>query len=200
RYFLDNAAQWILELDKGEGIPWKGNYSSWLDQKQKRLEQEEKQESARQRMLKRELEWVNSSQKARQAKGKARLTRYEEMIAAGPDKRDITGEIYIPPGPKLGGMVVEAKGIKKGYGDRLLIDDLSFKLPPGGIVGVIGPNGAGKTTLFRMIVGQETPDDGAIRVGDTVKVGYVDQSRDTLAPDKTVWQEVSGGLDEIDLG
>jgi ATP-binding cassette ChvD family protein len=200
RYFLDNAAQWILELDRGEGIPWKGNYSSWLDQKQKRLEQEEKQESARQRILKRELEWVHSSAKARQAKGKARLTRYEEMLRAGPEKRDVTGEIYIPPGPKLGGLVVEAKNLKKGYGDRLLIDDLSFKLPPGGIVGVIGPNGAGKTTLFRMIIGTEKPDSGELKIGETVKLAYVDQSRDALQGEKTVFEEVSGGLDHIDLG
>src|SRR4051812_199824 len=200
RYFLDNAAQWILELDKGEGIPWKGNYSSWLDQKQKRLEQEEKQESARQRILKKELEWVHSSQKARQAKGKARVQRYEEMLAGGPDKRDVTGEIYIPPGPKLGGLVVEAKNLKKGYGDRLLIDDLSFKLPPGGLVGVIGPNGAGKTTLFRMIMGLEKPDSGELKVGDSVKLAYVDQSRDALAGEKTAFEEVSGGLDYVDLG
>ncbi|HZN91819.1 MAG TPA: energy-dependent translational throttle protein EttA [Myxococcales bacterium] len=200
RYFLDNAAQWILELDKGEGIPWKGNYSSWLDQKQKRLQQEEKQESARQRMLKRELEWVHSSQKARQAKGKARLARYEELLAGGAEKRDVTGEIYIPPGPKLGGLVVEAKGLKKGYGDRLLIDDLSFKLPPGGLVGVIGPNGAGKTTLFRMIMGVEKPDAGELKVGETVKLAYVDQSRDALQGEKTVFEEVSGGLDQVDLG
>ncbi|HVE82557.1 MAG TPA: energy-dependent translational throttle protein EttA [Myxococcales bacterium] len=200
RYFLDNAAQWILELDRGEGIPWKGNYSSWLDQKQKRLEQEEKSESARQRMLKRELEWVHSSQKARQAKGKARLARYEELLTAGADKRDVTGEIYIPPGPKLGGLVVEARGLKKGYGDRLLIDDLSFKLPPGGIVGVIGPNGAGKTTLFRMIMGLEKPDAGELKVGETVKLAYVDQSRDALQGDKTVFEEVSAGLDYVDLG
>jgi len=200
RYFLDNAAQWILELDKGEGIPWKGNYSSWLDQKQKRLEQEEKQESARQRMLKRELEWVHSSQKARQAKGKARLARYEELLAGGTEKRDVTGEIYIPPGPKLGGLVVEAKGLRKGYGDRLLIDDFSFKLPPGGLVGVIGPNGAGKTTLFRMIMGVEKPDAGELKVGETVKLAYVDQSRDALQGEKTVFEEVSGGLDQVDLG
>ena len=200
RYFLDNAAQWILELDKGEGIPWKGNYSSWLDQKQKRLQQEEKQESARQRMLKRELEWVHSSQKARQAKGKARLARYEELLAGGAEKRDVTGEIYIPPGPKLGGLVVEAKGLKKGYGDRLLIDDLSFKLPPGGLVGVIGPNGAGKTTLFRMIMGLEKPDAGELKIGETVKLAYVDQSRDALQGEKTVFEEVSGGLDQVDLG
>ena len=200
RYFLDNVAEWILELDRGEGVPWKGNYSSWLEQKQKRLEQEEKSESSRQKALKRELEWVHSSQKARQAKGKARLARYEELLAAGQEKREPTGEIFIPPGPKLGGLVVEAKGIKKGYGDRLLIDDLSFKLPPAAIVGVIGPNGAGKTTLFRMIKGEEKPDAGEFRIGETVKLAYVDQSRDALNGEKTVFEEVSGWLDHIDLG
>jgi len=161
---------------------------------------EEKSESARQRILKKELEWVHSSQKARQAKGKARLLRYEEMLTAGPDKRDVTGEIYIPPGPKLGGLVVEAKNLRKGYGDRLLIEDLSFKLPPGGLVGVIGPNGAGKTTLFRMIMGLEKPDAGELKVGDSVKLAYVDQSRDALQGEKTVFEEVSAGLDHIDLG
>ena len=200
RYFLDNAAQWILELDKGEGIPWKGNYSSWLDQKQKRLQQEEKQESARQRMLKRELEWVHSSQKARQAKGKARLARYEELLAGGTEKRDVTGEIYIPPGPKLGGLVVEAKGLRKGYGDRLLIDDFSFKLPPGGLVGVIGPNGAGKTTLFRMIMGLEKPDAGELKIGETVKLAYVDQSREALPPDANVWEAIADGQETLELG
>ena len=200
RYFLDNVAEWILELDRGEGVPWKGNYSSWLDQKQKRLEMEEKAESARQRQLKHELEWVHSSPKARQAKGKARLAAYEQLLNAAPDKREGTGEIYIPPGPKLGGLVVEAKGLRKGYGDRLLIDDLTFKLPPAAIVGITGPNGAGKTTLFRMITGQEKPDAGELRVGETVKLAYVDQSRDALAGEKTVFEEVSGGLDFIDLG
>ncbi|MGZ6076498.1 MAG: energy-dependent translational throttle protein EttA [Myxococcaceae bacterium] len=200
RYFLDNVAGWILELDRGEGVPWKGNYSSWLEQKQKRLEMEEKQESARQKQLKRELEWVRSSPRARQAKSKARIAAYEQLVAAGPEKRDTSGEITIPSGPKLGGLVVEARGLRKAYGDRLLIDDLNFKLPPGGIVGVIGPNGAGKTTLFRMITGQETPDAGELRIGDSVKLAYVDQSRDALAGEKTVFQEVSGGLDQLDLG
>ncbi|HTS81944.1 MAG TPA: energy-dependent translational throttle protein EttA [Myxococcaceae bacterium] len=200
RYFLDNVAGWILELDRGEGVPWKGNYSSWLEQKQKRLEMEEKQESARQKQLKRELEWVRSSPRARQAKSKARLATYEQLVAAGPEKRDAAGEITIPAGPKLGGLVVEARGLRKAYGERLLIDDLNFKLPPGGIVGVIGPNGAGKTTLFRMITGQEKADGGELRIGDSVKLAYVDQSRDALAGDKTVFQEVSGGLDQLDLG
>jgi sulfate-transporting ATPase len=200
RYFLDNVAGWILELDRGEGVPWKGNYSSWLEQKQKRLQVEEKQESARQKQLKRELEWVRSSPRARQAKSKARLAAYEERLAEGPDKRESTGEITIPPGPRLGGLVVEAKGLRKAYGDRLLMEDLSFKLPPGGIVGVIGPNGAGKTTLFRMIIGQEKPDGGALSIGETVKLAYVDQSRDALDGEKSVFQEVSGGLDHLDLG
>jgi energy-dependent translational throttle protein EttA len=200
RYFLDNVAGWILELDRGEGVPWKGNYSSWLDQKRKRLQQEEKQESARQKALARELEWVHSSQKARQAKGKARLARYEELLNAAPDKREITGEIYIPPGPRLGGLVIEAKGVRKSFGDRLLFEDLDFKLVPGSIVGVIGPNGAGKTTLFKLINGQEQSDSGEFRVGDTVKLAYVDQSRATLQGDKTVFEEVSGGLDYIEIG
>ncbi|MFT3840160.1 MAG: energy-dependent translational throttle protein EttA [Myxococcaceae bacterium] len=202
RYFLDNVAGWILELDRGEGVPWKGNYSSWLDQKRKRLEQEEKSKSATQKFLSRELDWVNSSQKARQAKGKARLTRYEEMRAEAEAeaKRDATGEIFIPPGPKLGGAVIEAKGLRKGFGDKLLIDDLNFKLPPNGIVGIIGPNGAGKTTLFKMFMGIEKPDAGELKLGDTVKVAYVDQSRDALAGDKSVFEEVSGGLDHLDLG
>jgi ATP-binding cassette ChvD family protein len=200
RYFLDNVAGWILELDRGEGVPWKGNYSSWLEQKQKRLEMEEKQESARQKQLKRELEWVRSSPHARQAKSKARLAAYEELLAASPEKRDTAGEITIPPGPRLAGAVVEARGLRKAYGDRLLIDDLNFKLPRGGIVGVIGPNGAGKTTLFRMITGQEKPDSGELRIGEGVKLAYVDQSRDALQGEKTVFQEVSGGLDQLDLG
>ncbi len=200
RYFLDNVAGWILELDRGEGVPWKGNYSSWLEQKQKRLEMEEKAESARQKQLKRELEWVRSSPRARQAKSKARLAAYEQLLAAGLDKRDPAGEITIPPGPKLSGLVVEARGLRKAYGDRLLIDDLNFKLPPGGIVGVIGANGAGKTTLFRMITGQEKPDSGELRIGENVKLAYVDQSRDALDGEKTVFQEVSGGLDQLDLG
>jgi energy-dependent translational throttle protein EttA len=200
RYFLDNVAGWILELDRGEGVPWKGNYSSWLDQKQKRLSLEEKQESARQRQLKHELEWVRSSPHARQAKSKARLAAYEEMVAQGTGKRDPAGEITIPPGPRLAGLVLEAKGLRKAYGDRLLIEDLSFKLPKNGLVGVIGPNGAGKTTLFRMIAGQEKPDAGELRLGDSVKLAYVDQSRDALDGEKTVFQEVSGGLDQLDLG
>jgi ATP-binding cassette ChvD family protein len=200
RYFLDNVAGWILELDRGEGVPWKGNYSSWLEQKQKRLEMEEKAESARQKQLKRELEWVRSSPRARQAKSKARLAAYEQLLAAGQEKRDPAGEITIPPGPKLSGLVVEARGLRKAYGDRLLIEDLNFKLPPGGIVGVIGANGAGKTTLFRMITGQEKPDAGELRIGDNVALAYVDQSRDALDGEKTVFQEVSGGLDQLDLG
>jgi sulfate-transporting ATPase len=200
RYFLDNVAGWILELDRGEGVPWKGNYSSWLEQKQKRLEMEEKAESARQKQLKHELEWVRSSPRARQAKSKARLAGYEQLLAAVQEKRDPAGEITIPPGPKLSGLVVEARGVRKAYGDRLLMDDLSFKLPPGGIVGVIGANGAGKTTLFRMITGQEKPDSGELRIGENVKLSYVDQSRDALDGEKTVFQEVSGGLDQLDLG
>jgi len=201
RYFLDNVAGWILELDRGEGHPFEGNYSSWLEQKQKRLQQEERAESARQRMLAHELEWVHSSQKARQAKGRARLNRYEEMLAeAQNDKRDPALEIVIPPGDRLGADVVEFKGVSKGYGDQLLIENLSFKLPRGGIVGVIGANGAGKTTLFRMIVGQEQPDKGTITMGDTVQLAYVDQSRDSLDGDKTVWQEISGGAEQIELG
>jgi ATP-binding cassette ChvD family protein len=200
RYFLDNVAEWILELDRGEGVPWKGNYSSWLEQKQKRLEVEEKSESARQKTLKRELEWVRASPKARQAKSKARISAYEELLNKAPEKRDATGEVTIPPGPQLRGLVVEAKGLRKAYGDRLLVDDLNFKLPPGGIVGVIGPNGAGKTTLFRMLTGKEKPDAGELRVGDEVVMAYVDQSRDALNGDKSVFDEVSGGLDYIDLG
>ena len=200
RYFLDNVAGWILELDRGEGVPWKGNYSSWLEQKQKRLALEEKQESARQKQLKHELEWVRSSPHARQAKSKARLAAYEEMVTQSTEKRDPAGEITIPPGPRLGGLVLEAKGLRKAYGDRLLIDDLTFKLPKNGLVGVIGPNGAGKTTLFRMIAGQEKADAGELNLGDSVKLAYVDQSRDALAGEKTVFQEVSGGQDQIDLG
>ena len=202
RYFLDEASEWILELDRGEGVPWKGNYSSWLDQKKKRLEQEEKSSSYRQKFLEHELKWVSSSQKARQAKSKSRLERYEQMREEfeRDKKKESTGEIYIPPGPKLATRVVEVKNVRKGFGDRLLIDDLSFKLPPNGIVGVIGPNGAGKTTLFKMITGVEKPDSGEFVVGDTVKLAYVDQSRDALAGDKSVWEEVSGGLDQLDLG
>ncbi|MBY0276128.1 energy-dependent translational throttle protein EttA [Candidatus Binatia bacterium] len=200
RYFLDNVAGWILELDRGRGIPWEGNYSSWLDQKQKRLALEEKQESARQRTLSRELEWVRMSPRARQAKSKARLAAYEALLAEGQAKKETTAEISIPPGPRLGNVVVEADHLSKAFGDRLLIDDLSFKLPPGGIVGVIGPNGAGKTTLFRMIVGQEKPDSGTLRIGETVSLAYVDQSRDALDGKKTVWEEISDGQDKILLG
>ncbi|MEW5983672.1 MAG: energy-dependent translational throttle protein EttA [Acidobacteriota bacterium] len=200
RYFLDNVAGWILELDRGSGIPWEGNYSSWLEQKQRRLEVEEKQEARRQRTLQRELDWIRMSPRARQAKGKARLNAYESMLAEEGTQRIEHGEIYIPPGPRLGDIVAEARGLKKGYGDALLIDNLDFTLPRGGIVGVIGPNGAGKTTLFRMITGQEQPDAGALRVGETVQIGYVDQSRDALDSNKTVWEEISEGHDEIQLG
>jgi ATP-binding cassette ChvD family protein len=200
RYFLDNVAGWILELDRGRGIPWQGNYSSWLDQKQKRLAVEEKQETARQRTLERELEWIKASPRARQAKSKARYTAYEELLAKAGERAPETAQIIIPAGPRLGNLVIEAKDLSKGYGDRLLFDNLSFSLPPGGIVGVIGPNGAGKTTLFRMITGQEKPDSGTIRVGETAVLGYVDQSRDTLNAGKSVWEEISDGLDEIVLG
>jgi ATP-binding cassette ChvD family protein len=200
RYFLDNVAGWILELDRGEGIPWEGNYTSWLEQKKDRLAMEEKQESARQKTLERELEWVRLAPRARQAKSKARLQAYEKMFAEeGKEKLDNV-EIYIPPGPRLGNVVIEASQLRKGYGDLLLIDDLSFKLPPAGIVGVIGPNGAGKTTLFRMLVGAEKPDAGTLRVGDTVKIAYVDQSRDELDPDKTVYETLSGGNEILTLG
>ncbi len=200
RYFLDNVAGWILELDRGRGIPWEGNYSSWLEQKEKRLEIEEKQETAHIKSMKAELEWVRANPKGRHAKSKARVARFEELESKEFQKRNETQELYIPPGPRLGDLVIEAANLRKGFGDRLLIDGLDFKLPKGGIVGVIGPNGAGKTTLFRMLVGQEQPDDGALRVGDTVKLAYVDQSRDSLAPDKTVWQEISDGLDVIAIG
>jgi ATP-binding cassette ChvD family protein len=200
RYFLDNAAGWILELDRGRGIPYEGNYSGWLEQKAKRLEQESKSESNRQRTLDRELEWIRQSPKARQAKSKARVTAYEALLAQQNEKATETAQIYIPAGPRLGDLVIEAKDLTKGFGDRLLIEGLSFKLPPGGIVGVIGPNGAGKTTLFRMITGQDKPDEGTFRVGDTVKLGYIDQSRDSLSADKTVWQEISDGHEEIELG
>ena len=200
RYFLDNVTGWILELDRGEGIPYEGNYTSWLEQKEKRLMQEEKEESARQRTIKEELEWIRQSPKARQAKSKARIQAYEELVAKSNEKAPGTAQIIIPAGPRLGDLVLEAKDISKGYGNRLLIDDLSFKLPPGSIMGVIGPNGAGKTTLMRMITGQETPDKGSIRTGDTVVLGYVDQSRDELKDDATVWQEISEGLDEVVLG
>jgi sulfate-transporting ATPase len=200
RYFLDNVAGWILELDRGQGIPWQGNYSSWLEQKQQRLEHEEKQEARRERTLARELEWIRLSPRARQAKGKARLNAYEDLLSQDSAQRIERGEIYIAPGPRLGDVVVEARGLRKGYGDNLLIDDLTFTLPRGGIVGVIGPNGAGKTTLFRMITGQEPPDAGSLRLGETVRVGHVDQGRDALDPAKTVFEEVSGGLDEIQIG
>ncbi len=200
RYFLDNVAGWILELDRGRGIPWEGNYSSWLEQKEKRLEIEEKQETAHTKAMKAELEWVRANPKGRHAKSKARVARFEELESQEFQKRNETQELYIPPGPRLGELVVEATKLRKGFGDRLLIDNLDFKLPKGGIVGVIGPNGAGKTTLFRMLVGQEQPDDGMLRIGDTVKLAYVDQSRDSLAPDKTVWQEISDGLDVIAIG
>src|SRR5688572_24569292 len=200
RYFLDNITQWTLELDRGHGVPYKGNYSSWLEQKAKRLEVEKGQEEAKQRTLKRELEWIRSSPKARQAKSKARIQAYEKLAEEAGREEIGKAQIKIPPGPRLGGVVVEVDGLSKAYGDRLLIDNLSFKLPPGGIVGVIGPNGAGKTTLFKMITGQEKPDAGAIRLGETVKLGYVDQSRDALDPNKTVWEEISEGKDVIQLG
>jgi ATP-binding cassette ChvD family protein len=200
RYFLDNVAGWILELDRGQGIPWKGNYSSWLEQKQKRLETEEKQASARRRTLERELEWVRLAPRARQAKNKARISRYEELVAEGEREREGTAEILIPRPPRLGDEVVIADGLAKGYGDRLLFENLSFALPRGGIVGVIGPNGAGKTTLFRMIVGQEQPDTGQLKVGSTVQLAYVDQSREALDASKTVYEEISGGHDTLDFG
>jgi ATP-binding cassette ChvD family protein len=200
RYFLDNVAGWILELDRGHGIPWEGNYSSWLDQKQQRLAKEEKQESQRQKTLERELEWIRMTPKARQAKGKARLTAYEKLLNQDAEKVGKDLEIYVPPGPRLGDVVVSAKNVAKGFGDNLLYDDLTFDLPPGGIVGIIGPNGAGKTTLFRMIVGQEKPDTGELTIGSTVKLGYVDQSRETLDADKSVWEEISGGQEQISLG
>src|SRR4051812_25703584 len=200
RYFLDNVAGWILELDRGQGIPWEGNYSSWLEQKQERLAKEEKQESARRKTLARELEWVRMAPRARVAKNRARLTRYEQLASQDVEKRDEAIVLQIPPGPHLGDLVVAADNVKKGFGDRLLFEEMSFRLPPGGIVGVIGPNGAGKTTLFRMIVGQETPDGGELRVGDTVVTSYVDQNRDALNAENTIFQEISGGLDQITLG
>jgi sulfate-transporting ATPase len=200
RYFLDNVAGWILELDRGHGIPWEGNYSSWLEQKEKRLEMEEKQEAARAKAMKEELEWVRSNAKGRQAKSKARMQRYEEMSSKEYQKRNETNELFIPPGPRLGNLVIEANDLKKGFGDRLLVDGLSFNLPPGGIVGIIGPNGAGKTTLFRMLVGQEQPDSGELRLGETVQLAYVDQSRDTLDGGKTVWEEISNGQDIMQIG
>ena len=199
RYFLDNAAGWILELDRGAGIPWEGNYSSWLEQKERRLEVEQKQETRRRRTLARELEWIRMSPRARQAKGKARLNAYEDLLNQDAAERIESAQIYIPPGPRLGGVVVEARNLRKSYGDTCLIQDLTFALPPAGIVGVIGANGAGKTTLFRMITGEEAPDAGTLTLGDTVKLGYVDQSRE-LDPEKTVWETVSDGDDEIQLG
>jgi ATP-binding cassette ChvD family protein len=200
RYFLENVTNWILELERGRGYPFEGNYSSWLDQKRKRLQQEEKEETSRMRALAAESEWIQSSPKARQTKSKARIQKYEEMLQKSNEQQMGVAEIIIPPGPRLGGTVITAEGLRKSFGNRLLIDDLNFKLPPGGIVGVIGPNGAGKSTLFRMIVGQETPDGGTLTIGETVKLGYVDQSRDSLDPDKTVWEEISGGTDVIHLG
>jgi sulfate-transporting ATPase len=200
RYFLDNVTSWMLELERGRGYPFEGNYSSWLQQKRKRLQQEEKEESARQRALAAESEWIAASPRARQTKSRARIAKYEEMLQKSQELATGVAEIVIPPGPRLGNIVIEAEDLRKGYGNNVLIEGLNFKLPPGGIVGVIGPNGAGKTTLFRMITGQEQPDSGSLRVGDTVKLGYVDQSRDSLDPEKTVWQEVSGGEEVIYLG
>ena len=200
RYFLDNVTGWILEIDRGQGIPYEGNYSSWLEQKQKRLAQEEREESARQRTLKQELEWIRQSPRARQDKSKARIARYDDLVAKSEEKTMGTASIIIPPAPRLGDLVIQADHLRKGYGNRMLVEDLTFKIPPGAIVGIIGANGAGKTTLFRMITDQEKPDGGDLRVGDTAVLGYVDQSRDTLAADKTVWQEISGGNDEITLG
>ncbi len=200
RYFLDNVAGWILELDRGQGIPWQGNYSSWLEQKQNRLKSEEKTEGARIKTLERELEWIRMSPKGRHAKSKARIKAYEELLGNTQEKESGTREIFIAPGPRLGDLVIEAQNVNKGYGDKLLVEGMTFSLPPGGIVGVIGPNGAGKTTLFRMITGQETPDSGTIRIGDTVKLAYVDQSRDSLDPDKNIWEMISDGLDIINIG
>jgi ATP-binding cassette ChvD family protein len=200
RYFLDNVAGWILELDRGQGIPWKGNYSSWLEQKQERLKQEEKAESERQKTLQRELEWIRMSPKGRHAKAKARISSYEALLGQQGEKRAKELEIYIPPGPRLGKVVIEAENVTKAYGDNILVENMSFMLPPGGIVGVIGPNGAGKTTLFRMITGQEKFDKGAIKIGETVKLGYVDQSRDALDPNKTIWQVITDGQDQVQLG
>ncbi len=199
RYFLDNVAGWILELDRGEGIPWKGNYSSWLEQKQERLRREEKAESARQKTLARELEWIQMTPKGRHAKGRARISAYEQLLSADTEKREKELELYIPPGPRLGDVVIEAENVSKSYGDRVLIENMNFLLPPGAIVGVVGPNGAGKTTLFRMITGLETPDSGSFRLGETVKTAYVDQSRE-LDPDKSIWEEIAGGEDQILMG
>jgi ATP-binding cassette ChvD family protein len=200
RYFLDNVAGWILELDRGAGIPYKGNYSSWLEQKQLRLKQEEKAESDRQKTLQRELEWIRMSPKGRHAKGKARINSYEELLGQNAQERAQEAEIYIPPGPRLGQLVIEAEGVNKAYGENLLVEGMTFRIPPGAIVGIIGPNGAGKTTLFRMIVGQETPDEGSIRIGDTVKLAYVDQSRDVLDSDKSVWEVITDGAETVQLG
>ncbi|KJS25979.1 MAG: ABC transporter ATP-binding protein [Hyphomonadaceae bacterium BRH_c29] len=200
RYFLDDITSWILELDRGRGVPFQGNYSGWVEQKAKRMEQEAREDTGRKRTLAKELEWVRSGQKARQAKSKARINAYEEMAAKAEREQVMTAQIRIPPGPRLGGVVLEAEGLSKAFGDNVLIEDLDFKLPPGGIVGVIGPNGAGKSTLFKMILGQEKPDTGSLRVGETVKIGYVDQSRDKLDPNKNVWEEISDGTDLIDLG
>ena len=200
RYFLDNVAGWILELDRGHGIPWKGNYSSWLEQKQERLRQEEKAESHRQKTLQRELEWIRMTPKARQVKSKARISAYEKLLSRESASRAGDLEIYIPPGPRLGNLVVEAENVSKGYDDRLLVENMSFFLPPGGIVGVVGPNGAGKTTLFKMITDQETPDTGSIRIGQTVRMAYVDQSRESLDPQKTIWEVISNKEDVIELG
>jgi len=200
RYFLDDITSWILELDRGRGVPFQGNYSGWVEQKAKRMEQEAREDTGRKRTLAKELEWVRSGQKARQAKSKARINAYEEMASKAEREQVMTAQIRIPPGPRLGGVVLEAEHLSKAFGENVLIEDLDFKLPPGGIVGVIGPNGAGKSTLFKMILGQEKPDNGSLRVGDTVKIGYVDQSRDKLDPNKNVWEEISGGTDVIDLG
>jgi ATP-binding cassette ChvD family protein len=199
RYFLDNVAGWILELDRGQGIPWKGNYSSWLEQKQERLRHEEKAESARRKTLQRELEWIRMSPKGRHTKSQARINAYEQLLSQESEKREKDLELYIPPGPLLGDVVIEADAVSKAFGDRLLVEEMNFKLPPGGIVGVIGPNGAGKTTLFRMITGQESPDHGSIRIGESVMLAYVDQSRE-LNPGHTIWEEITGGNEQIELG
>src|SRR5512146_1568231 len=200
RYFLDNVAGWILELDRGQGIPWKGNYSSWLAQKGERLKQEEESETQRQKTLQRELEWIRMSPKGRHAKAKARISSYEELLRQQTEARGKELEIYIPPGPRLGKVVIEAENVTKAFGDNILVENMSFMLPPGGIVGVIGPNGAGKTTLFRMITGQDMPDTGTIRIGETVRLGYVDQSRDALDPNKTIWQVITDGQEQVQLG
>ena len=200
RYFLDNVAGWILELDQGRGVPWKGNYSSWLEQKQERLRLEEKSESERQRTLERELEWIRMTPRAKQQKNKARIRAYEELLNQDRVQRNESVQLYIPPGPRLGNIAIEAKGVSKRYGDRIIFENMDFALPSGGIVGVIGPNGAGKTTLFRLITGQESADSGQLRIGETVRLGYVDQSRESLVGENTVWQEVSGGEEELELG